>query len=289
MVNVVTGDYGYLELLRTSFDQVIRTTLSPDDVNTSKRRFSLAGIDDAFITGDRIDIATTDGSNLDLVSGHNYEDGQWYVSIDPAGGIKLYTNFSDALTGISSSALTLVTPSSSQEITIKCTESEYRPLAKVREFDFTTSREQIQTESLGEFFKKQFENGLIQGQGTISCFWEHRYLIDDPDTRHEVKPEFASYLARLILRLNQGAEFKAKLFLYRDGVNSINNFWYECDAQISNCAVTVPAGGVVETRIDFVTSGEFKIKVGKIDAYLLKEDTDFILKEDGSKIYLEDN
>ena len=289
MVNVVTGDTGYVELLRTSLGQAIRATLNQDDINVNKKRFSVEGLEDNLITGDRIEISTVDGSTLQLVSGHSYPDGQWYVNIDPMGGVKLYSNFSDSLDGSSSTALTLITPSSAQDIYIKSAISEYRPLAKVKEFDFTTSREQIQTETLGEYFKKQYENGLIQGQGTITCFWEHRYRLDDPDVRQAIKPEFSSYLARLILRLGQGAEFKAKLFLFRDDIVSKNNFWYECTAQVSSSAINVPAAGVVETRIEFVTSGEFKLKVGSVDAYLLKEDTDFILKEDGSKIFLEDD
>ena len=64
--------------------------------------------------------------------------------------------------------------------------------------------------------------------------------------------------------------------------------WYECEAQVTNCAITVPAAGVLEARIDFITNGKFKLKVGTIDAHLLKEDADFVLKEDGSKIFLED-
>ena len=82
MVNVVTGDTGYVELLRTSLGQEIRATLSPDDVNVNKDRFAVEGLEDSLITGDRIQISTVDGSTLQLVSGHSYPDGQWYVNID---------------------------------------------------------------------------------------------------------------------------------------------------------------------------------------------------------------
>ena len=43
MVNVVTGDTGYVELLRTSLGQEIRATFSPDDVNVIKDRFAVEG------------------------------------------------------------------------------------------------------------------------------------------------------------------------------------------------------------------------------------------------------
>ena len=39
----------------------------------------------------------------------------------------------------------------------------------------------------------------------MPCFWEHRYVASDPD--YSTNQEFSSYLARLILRLQQGADF----------------------------------------------------------------------------------
>lgn len=288
MSSVVKGDTGYIELQRTSLEYVVRATLNPDDVNTGKKRFSVLDIDSSVITGDRLDISTVDDSDMELVSGHNYPDGSWYVNVDAAGGLRLFDSFDKALEGLAANALALVTPSNPQDLFFKARDNSYRPLAKVTNYEFTTVRELVQTETLGDTFKKQYENGLIQGQGSVTCFWEHRYLLDDPDTRHAVKPEFASYLARLILRLNQGSEFLGKFYLFRESLSSPNNAWYECEAQVTNCAITVPAAGVLEARIDFITNGKFKLKVGTIDAHLLKEDADFVLKEDGSKIFLED-
>ena len=52
----------------------------------------------------------------------------------------------------------------------------------------------------------------------------------------------------------------------------------------------VPSTGVVDTRIEFVASGPFQLKTGSIPAYLLQENTDFILQDPtGSKIFLEDD
>ena len=286
---VITGDDGYVELQRTSLEYSFNTTLETSDVNTTRKRFSVDGLEDSVITSDRIEIATVDGSTLELVSGHSYPDGNWYVHVDAAGGIRLYESFDNAITGGITNALTLVAPSSSKAISFKARNATYRPLARVRDFEFTTNRELIQTETLGSKFKEQYENGLIQGQGTVNCFWEHRYLLSDPDTRQTLKPEFAAYLARLILRLDQGCDFDGRFFLYREGTNSTNNCWYECEAQITNCAINVPAGGVVESRIEFVTTGKFRLKTGNIPGFLLQESTDYLLQETGDRIFLEDS
>ena len=286
---IITGDDGYVELQRTSLEYSMKTTLGTADVNVGRKRFSVDGISDSVITGDKLEIATVDGSTLELVSGHTYSDGAWFVNVDAVGGIRLYDTFDNAITGGSANALTLVTPSASKAITLKARDSAYRPLARVRDFEFTTNRELIQTETLGSKFKEQYENGLIQGQGTVNCFWEHRYLLSDSDTRQVVKPEFAAYLARLILRLDQGCDFNGRFFMYRESASSTNNCWWECEAQITNCAINVPAGGVVESRIEFVTTGEFHLKTGDTPGYVLQENTDYLLQETGDKLFLEDD
>jgi len=286
---IITGDDGYVELQRTSLEYSMQTTLGTSDVNTNRKRFSVDGVSDSVITGDKIEIATVDGSTLELVSGHTYSDGAWFVNVDAVGGIRLYDSFDNAITGGSANALTLVTPSASKAITLKARDSAYRPLARVRDFEFTTNRELIQTETLGSKFKEQYENGLIQGQGTVNCFWEHRYLLSDSDTRQVVKPEFAAYLARLILRLDQGCDFNGRFFMYRESASSTNNCWWECEAQITNCAINVPAGGVVESRIEFVTTGRFQLKTGDSPGYVLQENTDYLLQETGDKLFLEDD
>ena len=46
---------------------------------------------------------------------------------------------------------------------------------------------------------------------------------------------------------------------------------------------------IIETRIEFVASGDFSLKLGAIPSYLLQESTDYLLIDpDGSKLSLED-
>ena len=270
-------------------DKALHTSLVPSDVNVSRNRFSVEQDLGSLITGDRLTIATKDGSTLELVSGHNHSDGAWYINIDPVGGIRLFDSFGAAIDGKKSESLTLVTPSVAKEITIQVKNTEYRPLARVREFEFTTSRDQVRVESLGEQFKKSYEAGLIAGQGSMTCLWESRYAIDDYETRLAVKPEFSFYLASLIIRLQQGSEFLGRFYLNYEGSNSVRNVWYECEAQLTNCSMSVVPSQLIETRIEFVASGAFSLKVGAVPSYLLQEDTAFILTDpDGSKIFLED-
>jgi hypothetical protein len=55
--------------------------------------------------------------------------------------------------------------------------------------------------------------------------------------------------------------------------------YYEVDAVITRAGVTVTADALVSCSVDFVTTGEFKLRIGV--------PSDYILKEDDGAIYLE--
>ena len=282
------GSGGFIELKRTSMEHSLNASMVPGDVNTTRKRFSVTGVKSNIITGDKVEIERTDGSsNLELVSGHTGRDGSWFVHVDDIGGIRLYTTFALAVGGTKANALSLVVPSSNQQISIKARNTTYRPLARIEEYEFTTQRDQIEISQLGDVFKRQFDNGMIQGQGSMTCFWEHRYVATDPD--YSTGQEFSSYLARLILRVQQGSDFFGRFFLYRESAASANNAWYECEAQITSCSVSIPNVGIIKTQINFITTGEFTLQVGATPGYVLQESTDHLLQEDGSKIFLEDD
>tara|TARA_B100000965_G_C19593634_1_gene759089 strand:- start:2159 stop:3022 length:864 start_codon:yes stop_codon:yes gene_type:complete len=285
MNGIYLGQYGDIELQRDSLNSFLGTQLDPSDVNTSLKRFSVKGASSALMTGDRIEIATVDKSNLELVSGHAHADGTWFVYVDPLGGLRLYTTFEASITGTVSGAVALVAPSAIQEITIKTVNSRYRHIANITNYEITTSRDSVDLTHLGDQFKRQYEAGLISGQGTIECLWEHNQAKVNEECGEN--GEFPFYLAQLVIRLTQGADFKSKFFIYKDNSSTSNSVWYEADCIITNVVVSVPATEQITSRIEFVTNGEIKLNTGATPSYLLQEDTYKILQEDGSPILLE--
>lgn len=283
-MTIYFGTTGIVELKRNS-GRAFRTSLDPADVNTTKKRFSVDFVDGAILTGDQIKIETEDGSNLELVSGHSHPDGRWYVYVDDAGGMRLYNNFAGSLGGTSGEALTLVSPSSVKAIKISTSNSRYRNLAKIKEFEIQTERENIDITLLGDEFRKRYDRGMISGQGSLDCIWEHK---TDPCSDGDAMPEFPIYLAQLAVRIQQGSDFDARFYIYHEPSASQNSVWYESTCLINNVAVNVPAAGVIEAKVDFITSGSIVLKTGLADAYLLQENTDRILQEDGTPILLED-
>jgi len=283
---VYFGQNGDVEIRRDTLLASLQTTLDPSDVNTSLKRFSVDKVSGSVITGDYVEIETLDKSTLELVSGHNYPDGSWYVHVDALGGIRLYNSFAHAITGGTTNALALVTPSAIKQITVRTRNFRYRHLARIKDFEITTSREQIDTTTLGDQFKRQYEAGLISGQGTMHCLWEHSEALADA-TPHATTREFPFYLAQLIIRLQQGADFLGRFFIYKDTSTSANTVWYEANCVVTNVAVSVPAANEVTTRIEFITNGEIKLNTGTAPSFLLQEDSHKILQEDGGGILLD--
>ncbi len=282
---VYLGNSGFVELKRDALGAALHTHLEPADVNTNRKRFSVDFASGTLLTGDQIEIATVDGSQLELVAGHDYPDGRWYVHVDAAGGLRLYSKFEWALSGHMDDALALVSPSASKRITIHTRNGRFRCLARVRDFEITTSRETVDTTLLGAEFRQQYEAGLISGQGSISAFWEHTFTRCDPGY-NGIAPEFTVYLAQLVVRIQQGADFIGRFFIHH-GQDDSDSVWYEADCIVTNAAVTVAAAQTIDTRIEFVTSGPIILKMGRPPSYLLQEDKERILQEDGSLIYLE--
>ena len=285
MNGIYLGQYGDVELKRDSLNSFLGTQLDPSDVNTALKRFSVKGASGALITGDHIDIATVDGSNLELVTGHNFPDGSWFVSVDPLGGLRLYTTFEASIAGGVTNSIALSTPSSVKDITIKTRNDTFKHLANITSFEITTARDSVDLTHLGDQYKRQYEAGLISGQGTIECLWEHNQSKVNQECGDD--GEFPFYLAQLVVRLTQGADFKSRFFIYKDNTNTSKSVWYEADCIVTSVVVSVPATEQITSRIDFVTNGEIRLNTGATPSYLLQENSYKILQENNSPILLE--
>ena len=286
-MGVYFGQAGEIALKRDALQSALQTKLDPFDVNTSTRRFSVDHSSGSLLTGDEVEIETVDGSTLELVNGHNYPDIKKFIHVDPVGGIRLFNTFALAIEGLQTNALTLVTPSAAKDILIRTKNEKFRHVANVKDFEMTTSREQVDLTNLGDEFRNQYEAGLISGQGSMTCIWEHRYYDSDRYNEYGSESEFPFYLAQLIVRTQQGSDFDGLFYIYKNSNRARDNVFYEANCIITNVAVTVSAAEVVETRIEFITNGVIRLKTGETAGYLLQENADKILQENESPILLE--
>jgi len=288
-MTVYLGDSGLVELKRTAATG-IQATVGVADVNPERRRFSFPeDIRGELISGDQVDIVLVPKGKLDFIVGHKRRDWRGYIFIDIMGGIRLYDRFNDAIAGEASKAIELKNPSTDQKIYIQTRGTRYSSLARIRSYEFTTERETVDTTVLTSEFRQRFESGLITGQGRLDCLWDHAHELCDPSGCSGA--ELPVYLAQLCIRLVQGADFFGRFYVYAaasepDARADRNSVWYEADCIVTNVTVTVAAAEVIESSIDFVTTGPFKLLIGEPPSYLLTEEPAKLLQEDGSGIFV---
>ena len=235
------------------------------------------------ITGDQVELSKVDGTNLELVEGVTDTDVTRWVHVDMMGGIRLCPTYEEAVNGGVDNAVELVTPSADQVITLDVVNLQKGCVAQMRSWEITTQRETVNTDILGEEYRQFYDQGMISGQGQLTAIWDYRF---DPcvDTFSE-KAELPNYFSQLVIRFREGSRFKGTFFIYSDGNEAV---WYEADCICTSVALNFAAGQVIESTVQFVTTGQITIKQGQPPGYLLQEDADdILLEEDEGAIELE--
>ncbi len=252
-MTVYLGNAGNIELRRDSGD-VIVGTIAPANVDADKDMLSFNFNSGAFVTGDFVEFSST--STLSFVSGYAYAKGNWFVSVDQLGGLRLYPTYSDALTGTSNNRVALATPGTAIAVNCKILNSVPRVLGQVVKFELSTDREAVDTTGLGDEFRNQYST-LITGSGSIECIFDYAAAG---------QTEIAVYLHNLLLRQKFGSDFKANLYILTEGqahgVNAGNDsVWYEISGVMTQAAISCAADDIISSTFTFVTTGEIKLRV----------------------------
>jgi len=281
-MSIYLGREGYVQLTRIAeTDEYVRGVLTPNDVNVSERRFSFSFSTSAFITGDRIELGTQDLSNLVLIQNHSFPDALVYVNVDDAGGIRLFDTFEQAVNGDINDALPLERDTGNQNIRARTRDPGFNFISQVYKYEITTSRDSVDVTDLGKSFRENYSNGLISGQGSLSCFWEYKNTLGDDKVGG--KDEVPNYMAKLLLRLKQGSVFRGRFVIFDDKRG--HKIFYQMRCVVTNVAIQAGTREeIIETEINFVTSGRISLKVSQDFGSLLLEDSSKLLAEDSTQI-----
>lgn len=297
---VLLGYTGQVELRRSQIDDNFTGNVAVSDVNTTKDRFSFDFPSGMLITGDQIEMSTTDGSLLDFIvpsgwpTNTVYKDGIFYIYVDEVGAIRLYNTFDDAISGGVTGRIGLVDAGRTIPISIKVRNNNERILGQVKSFELNTERDTVDTTALSDEFRRQY-SGLISGSGRITCFFDYERRSCDPLTQDSTGTiEMPIYVHQLLLRTKLGSEFWAKLTLvsrgpkpYGSAEDIDDEIWYEFDARITNVGIAFDPAEPIESTIDFVTTGEIKLRTRYVSNYLLQEDAGRIRQEANQSGFLE--
>lgn len=277
------GHQGFVRLRRRSAEAVeLVFNAEAGEVNPLLNRLYFDSSENNLLTGDQLFISTQDPRGLAFFAasawpGINQVQSfiRAYVNVNAVGGVRFFNTFADAINNNREAELSLSasfgTPIAASAV---LKDSRYNTLGSVVSFDINTDRGAIETTSLSDKFRQQYSAGLISGSGSIDCLFSYVALTDE---------EAPLFLLQTIQRLEVGSEINMLLSLSSaDNDNSTlfspsgNEIFYELQAVITRAGVNVSADKLVSCSIDFLTTGEFRLKVGVPDEYVLKEDGDLI-------------
>jgi len=279
-MSVYLGTHGEIELQRQFGDVELTSTINPSDVNATKKRFSFDFEHGQLISGDQIEITSTDNSALDFIDSYTNTSVKKFIHVDELDGIRLYNTFAHAVNGGTTNAIALAAPANNIPIRVKVQNSEYKVLAQVNTFELNTERETVDTTTLSDEFRSRIST-LMSGSGRMSCFWEY--------TGNENK-ELPNYLVELILRTKVGSQFKARFYIKRSDHNpsgifeaSNDEIFYEFSGVLTGCAVQFAPNNTVQVQADFISTGPIQLRMDlDVESKLLQEDANDILTEEGA-------
>ena len=297
------GNHGNLRLRRGSNFELgkVSASVGPDDINTSLNRIGFEDAVDNLITGDRVILSTTDNRRLDFIPDSRFGDLEFlqteagdqlitqsgdslfknglttndfsaYVNVNALGGLRLYPTFADAINNQRSSEIALerfTNDPIALELTVR--DVRYNTLGNVTSYEFNTSRESIDVTSLSDKYKQQYNAGLLSGTGRIECVFDYTTdAVNEPPV----------LMLQTIQRLDLGCDFDLALYLTDQEVDpDVTSCFYLTTGITTNTGISVQAGGLITCTVDFVTTGEIKLVIGKAADYILKEDDDRIQVE----------
>lgn len=293
-MGIYLGNIGGIEITRKSFEGKKESLVNPSDVNVSRDRFSFDFDEGMLISGDLVEISTTDNSNLDFVAATGWSNntvqtsGAWYVFIDELGGIRLYNNFDDSLEGSTAGLIPLAAINRDIPIRIEVQGRDRRLLASITDYELNTNRETVDITALSDQYRQQYSS-LISGSGTLTAQWDY---VD------EAGREPVNYLMQLVLRTEIGSTFHAKFFIKSTNTDATGGsfsatqlndaLWWEFDALVTNAATSFAPGDIIVSRIDFAATGAIRLRAKTTGPRkLLQESGDPLLLEQGGYLLLE--
>ena len=286
-MSIYLGTHGKVELRREFGEADLRSVINPSDVNPIRKRLSFDFKRGQLITGDQVEITSTNGAALSFINSYSKTSIKRFINVDALGGIRFYTTFANAVNGGIANAETLATPGANVPIKVVVQNADFRVLAQVNGFELNTQKEVIDTTVLSDEFRSQVSS-VMSGSGNMSCFWEYT---------GETVQDTPQYLLQLILRTKVGSQFSARFYLKSSNynpsgiaANANDEIWYEFEGVLTSCALQFNPSSTVQFTADFVTTGEIRLNVQlERSNKVLQEDSDDILLDQDStaKLLLE--
>ena len=283
------GNVGNVRLRRNN-NLTLSAIVKDADTITVLNRIGIEGATDNLLTGDKITISTPDPRGLVFFPVTNWIDGEGvvqtgfsaFINVNAAGGIRFFPTFATAVNNDRAYEWTIVNFTGAPlPVEIRVRDVSANVLGDVTAYTFNTDREGLDATTLNDKFKRMHSAGLISGAGSIDCLFNNK--------TSGVK-ETPLLMLQLIHRVDIGSEFDCLLSITDPEndptLSDSNNIYYEFTAMITRAGLKLSASDIISCSIDFVTTGEIKLLVGRPSGYVLKEDDDRIALNQSSMDFL---
>ena len=270
------GRVGNVRLRRNS-ENVLTTIVKDADTVPVLNRIGIEGAIDNLLTGDKVTLSTDDPRGLVFLPVGSWVDGEGvtqasfsaFINVNAAGGIRFFPTFQAAVNNIRAQEYTIQNFAGAPlPVQVLVRDLSPNVLGDVTSYEFNTDREALETTALSDKFKRMYSAGLISGSGKIDC------IFNSQTSGVKETPLLA---LQLINRVDIGSEFDCLLSITNsDNDPSQLDIFYEFTAMVTRSGLQVSASELITCSIDFVTTGEIKLLVGRPSGYILKEDDDRI-------------
>lgn len=280
------GSAGNVRLGRSN-EITLSAVIKDADVTPTLNRLGFDGSSENLLTGDRVTVSTEDTRGLVFFTVGSWIDGEGvvqrnfsaYVNVNQAGGLRFFPTFAAAINNSRAQEYTLQSFAGNPlTVEIAVQDVSLNVLGDVTVYSFNTDRDGLDVTTLSDKFKRMHSAGLISGSGKIDCIFNN--------TTSGIK-ETPLLMLQLINRVDIGSEFDCLLSITDQENNpSEVDIYYEFSAMVTRSGLEVTATDIVSCSIDFVTTGEIKLLVGRPSGYILKQDDERLALNQNSLEFL---
>ena len=280
------GNVGNVRLRRNN-EVVLYAEVKDADVTPVLNRIGFDGSIENLLTGDKVTISTDDPRDLLFFTVSSWVDGEGveqrsfsaYININAAGGLRFFPSFVDAVNNNRAAEYEVKSFAGAPlPIRLVVRDISANVLGDVTSYTFNTDREGLDTTTLSDKFKRMYSAGLISGAGSIDCLFNN--------VTSGIK-ETPLLMLQLINRVDIGSEIDLLLSITDSTIDSsVPDIYYEFSAMVTRSGLEVTASDIISCSIDFITTGEIKLLVGRPSGYILKEDDDRIALNQNSLEFL---
>ena len=280
------GNVGNVRLRRNA-ENVLTADVKDADTVPVLNRVGIEGANDNLLTGDKVTLSTDDPRGLIFFPVSSWTDGEGvtqssfsaHINVNAAGGIRFFPTFQAAVNNIRAQEYTIQSfVGDPLPVQLEVRDISANVLGDVTSYEFNTDREALDTTVLSDKFKRMHSAGLISGSGKIDCIFSNR------KSGVQETPLLA---LQLINRVDIGSEFDCLLSITdQENDPTSLDIYYEFTAMVIRSGLQVTATELITCSIDFVTTGEIKLLVGRPSGYILKEDDDRIALNQNNLAFL---